>query len=323
MDPVLQRGDGSSQFPQDVFDMNSQADNEREAIMSLARTASLEMTVHDVAQLRAASELLGDKRRIYVSHLPRQAWEDTVATCSAAHAFGATPIPHIPVRRVQSREELQRLLSNCVTHAGVREILLIAGDYPQSIGPYATAMDVLNTGVLAECGIERLSVAGHPEGHPVVSPDELRRAESEKIEFALGNNLPMTFLTQFFFDAQPFIEWQSRLPIPSEAGDGIRVVAGLAGPAKLTTLLRYAAICGVGSSMRALGTRPTSIGKMLTERGPESIVRTLAARYPTQSMGIHLYSFGGLTRTCAWLAAVAQGRFQIQAGQGFVVRDRE
>jgi methylenetetrahydrofolate reductase (NADPH) len=294
---------------------------EREAIMSLARTASLEMTVHDVAQLRAASALLGDKRRIYVSHLPGQSWEDSVATCSAVHAIGATPIPHVPVRRIRSREELQRFLDNCVTHAGVSEILLIAGDYPQSVGPYATTIEVLSTGILAEHGIERLSVAGHPEGHPVVSPDELRRAEREKIEFALSHHLYLTFLTQFFFEAQPFIEWQSHLPIPAESGDRIRVVAGLAGPAKLTTLLRYAAICGVGPSMRALGTRPTSIGKMLKERGPESIVRALAARYASQPIGIHLYSFGGLTRTCAWLGAVAQGRFQIQEGQGFVVRD--
>jgi methylenetetrahydrofolate reductase (NADPH) len=294
---------------------------EREAIMSLARTASLEMTVHDVAQLRAASALLGDKRRIYVSHLPGQSWEDSVATCSAVRAIGATPIPHVPVRRIRSREELQRFLDNCVTHAGVNEILLIAGDYPQSVGPYATTIEVLSTGILAEHGIERLSVAGHPEGHPVVSPDELRRAEREKIEFALSHHLYLTFLTQFFFEAQPFIEWQSHLPIPAESGDRIRVVAGLAGPAKLTTLLRYAAICGVGPSMRALGTRPTSIGKMLKERGPESIVRALAARYASQPIGIHLYSFGGLTRTCAWLGAVAQGRFQIQEGQGFVVRD--
>jgi methylenetetrahydrofolate reductase (NADPH) len=293
---------------------------EREAIMSLARTASLEMTVHDVAQLRAASALLGDKRRIYVSHLPGQSWEDSVATCSAVHAIGATPIPHVPVRRIRSREELQRFLDNCVTHAGVSEILLIAGDYQQSVGPYATTIEVLSTGILAEHGIERLSVAGHPEGHPLVSPDELRRAEREKIEFALSHHLYLTFLTQFFFEAQPFIEWQSHLPIPAESGDRIRVVAGLAGPAKLTTLLRYAAICGVGPSMRALGTRPTSIGKMLKERGPESIVRALAARYASQPIGIHLYSFGGLTRTCAWLGAVAQGRFQIQEGQGFVVR---
>jgi methylenetetrahydrofolate reductase (NADPH) len=323
MDPVLQRGDGSSQFPQDVFDMNTQGDNEREAIISFARTASLEMTVHDVAQLRAAKELLGDKRRIYVSHLPGQSWEETVATCTAVHALGATPIPHVPVRRARSHEELQRFLGNCVTHAGVREILLIAGDYPQSVGPYATTMEVLSTGILAQHGIERLSVAGHPEGHPVVSSDELRRAEREKIEFALSKHMPLTFLTQLFFAAQPFIEWRSRLPIPVEAGDRIRVVAGLAGPAKLTTLLRYAAICGVGPSMRALGTRPTSIGKMFTVRGPESIVHTLAATYASQSVGIHLYSFGGLTRTCAWLAAVAQGRFQIQEEQGFVVGDRE
>jgi methylenetetrahydrofolate reductase (NADPH) len=303
--------------------LTSSSGGDRAAIMRLARTASLEMTVHDVAQLRAVSELLGSRRRIYVSHLPGQAWSDTVAACRAVHALGALPVPHVPVRCVRDRQSLQRFLDECVSQAGVREVLLIAGDYPHSVGPYSTTMDVLQTGLLAQHGIHRLSVAGHPEGHPIVSPDELRRAEREKIEFAINNSMILTFLTQFFFDAEPFIEWQRRLPIPSEGAEGIRVVAGLAGPAKLTTLLRYAALCGVGPSMRTLGTRPTLIGKMLTERGPEVIVHSLATHAYATQPGIHLFSFGGLARTCAWLAAIDQGRFQMQSEQGFVVRDRE
>jgi methylenetetrahydrofolate reductase (NADPH) len=257
-----------------------------------------------------------------VSHLPGQAWNDTVAACSVVRALGATPVPHLPVRCVRDRQSLQRFLDECVAQAGVREVLLIAGDYPHSVGPYSTTVDVLQTGLLAQSGIDRLSVAGHPEGHPVVSPDELRSAEREKIAFALSNHVPLTFLTQFFFAAEPFIDWQRRLPIPENASNHISVVAGLAGPAKLTTLLRYAALCGVGASMRVLSAHPASIGKMLSERGPESIVHTLARSCAAQQ-GIHLFSFGGLARTCAWLAAVEQGRFQMQGEHGFVVRDRE
>jgi methylenetetrahydrofolate reductase (NADPH) len=207
-------------------------------------------------------------------------------------------------------------------------VLLIAGDYSHAVGPFNNTLDVLRTGLLAQSGIDRLSVAGHPEGHPVVAPDELRRAEREKIEFALSNELQLTFLTQFFFAAEPFVEWQRSLPIPEECADRIRVVAGLAGPAKLTTLLRYAALCGVGPSMRVLRARPASIGKMLGDRGPEAVVHALATslqcmRSLAAPTGIHLFSFGGLARTCAWLAAVQQGRFQLERERGFVVRDRD
>jgi methylenetetrahydrofolate reductase (NADPH) len=239
------------------------------------------------------------------------------------HELGAIPVPHVPVRCVRDRPSLQVFLDECVGQAGVREILLIAGDYPHSIGPFSTTMDVLQARLLVDCGIDRLSVAGHPEGHPLISPDELRRAEREKIEFALNNGVRLTFLTQFFFGVEPFLAWQRRLPIPAEAGDRITLVAGLAGPAKLTTLLRYAAICGVGASMRALSVRPTTLGKVLTERGPESIVRALATQSCATPPGIHLFSFGGLTRTLAWLAAVEQGRFQVQGETSFLVRDRE
>lgn len=290
------------------------------AVIRLADAASLEMSVNDLSQLRVSRELLTPGVRMYVSHLPGQDWSDTLRACIAANEVECDPIPHVPVRCIRDRASLERFLDDCVSKANVREVLLIAGDYPSSVGPFNTTVDVLRSGLLKECGIQRLSVAGHPEGHPKASDDELRRAEREKILIALDNRMQLTILTQFFFDVGPFLKWRRQLHFDAAH---VRVVAGLAGPAKLSTLFRHAIKCGVGPSLRALGARPTSFAQLIGDRGPEALVLALARAEAELQSGIHLFSFGGLTRTCAWLAAVRAGRFKLDDNGSFSVRDRE
>ena len=56
------------------------------------------------------------------------------------------------------------------------------------------------------------------------------------------------------------------------------------------------------------------------ERGPEKIVRAVAAAGVAgeiDNFGIHLFSFGGLVRTCKWIHAVADGRFVLDEDGGF------
>src|SRR5262249_5680738 len=145
----------------------------------------------------------------------------------------------------------------------------------------------------------------HPEGHPILGEDELRRAEREKLAFAASHGLELAFLTQFFFEAAPFLRWARIL---RTQGVGARLVAGLAGPARVSTLFKYALRCGVGASIRALGSRPAQVSRLVGERDPAPIVQAIAAEREAGGLGdvgIHLFSFGGLERTCAWLRALA------------------
>jgi methylenetetrahydrofolate reductase (NADPH) len=123
------------------------------------------------------------------------------------------------------------------------------------------------------------------------------------------------FVTQFFFDAAPFLQWLSRL---RAAGIRSPVIAGLAGPAGLATLFKFAVRCGVGPSIRALGARPAAFTKILAEHGPESVLTDLAqarADHTTDLSGIHLFGFGGFRRTCEWVQAVSEGRFTVHNGR--------
>jgi methylenetetrahydrofolate reductase (NADPH) len=299
------------------------ADNEgeRSAIAALARDASVEMTWHDVPLLPDCRSRLARGTSVFVSHLPGQTWEQTVETCEAVRAHGFDPVPHIPARQLQNPDVLDRLASELALRAEVREALIIAGDAPCPLGPFATTQEVLATGALPAHGIRHIAVAGHPEGHPGIADEELRRAERDKVAFAASHALEIVFLTQFFFEAAPFVAWVRGL---RANGVRARILAGLAGPARIATLFRYAVRCGVGPSARALGERTDAFARLVGERGPETIVRSVtraASAGALGDVGIHLYSFGGLTRTCRWLRATADGRFTLDNSGGFRVDD--
>jgi methylenetetrahydrofolate reductase (NADPH) len=288
-------------------------------IAQLARNSSIEINVQDVAYLAASRTLLPEGKKVYVSHLPRQTWRQTIDASRAVADAGFEPVPHVPVRLLESEDSLDRLLKDAIYGAGVREVLLIAGDYAQSLGPYSSVAEVLRTGMLTAHGLRRVSLAGHPEGHPKVPLTEIRRAEAEKARLAQGMGLETTLLTQFFFEAQPFLDWAGEM---RAAGVTARLVAGLAGPASIATLFRYAMRCGVGPSIRALGARPTSLVKLIGDHGPERVMRDLAVARSSQPNlldGVHLFCFGGFLRTCEWLERVSEGRFELDARGGFVV----
>jgi methylenetetrahydrofolate reductase (NADPH) len=292
----------------------------RDTVVALARGASVEMTWRDTANLGACRSFLAPGTDVFVSFLPNQTWRQTVATCVAVREANFEPVPHIPVRQLADVAALRQLVEDLVAQARVQRVLLIAGDTALPVGDFSSTQDVLTRGVLVERGIRRIVVAGHPEGHPTLARDELQLAEHEKVAFATGHGLELAFLTQFMFEAAPFLAWASRL---RAEGVRSRLVVGLTGPAALTTLLKYAMLCGVGPSIRALTASPGSFAKLVAERGPEKIVRAVAAAGVAEEIdnfGIHLFSFGGLVRTCAWIRAVTDGRFTLDEEGGFDVR---
>jgi methylenetetrahydrofolate reductase (NADPH) len=254
-----------------------------------------------------------------VSFLPRQNWQDTQAAARAVRAAGFEPVPHIPVRRVSDAATLERNLAQLVADSQVRELLLISGDYPQARGPFSTVLQVMQSGALARHGIGKLSVAGHPEGHPAVVAEVIRRAELDKAALGAEQGLDLALVTQVVFEHAPFLAWAAAL---RANGVRARLVAGLAGPASVATLFKFAVRCGAGPSIRALGVRPGSLARLLGDRGPEDVVRGLATAQAAGiagCSGIHLFCFGGFLRSAEWLHKVASGSFHLDERNSFRV----
>jgi methylenetetrahydrofolate reductase (NADH) len=270
----------------------------------LARESSIEVSCVEAADIRAGRDFLPAGQKVYVSHLPRQTWTQTRDTCAQVAAAGFNPVPHVPVRLVRSEQELDEILL-AMHDAGAVELLLISGDYAQPVGPYHQVLDVMRSGKLQANGFTRVSIAGHPEGHPGVPDAEIRRAQVEKSAWGAAAGMQVTVVTQFFFEAEPFMNWARDL---RRAGVTAQIVAGLAGPASIRKLLGLARHCGVGPSIRALTSRSGAMLKLFSDRSPDLLLDELCRemqREPALLDGIHLYSFGGFLRTAAWLRQAA------------------
>ena len=90
-----------------------------------------------------------------------------------------------------------------------------------------------------------------------------------------------------------------------DAGIDVPVRIGVAGPASITTLVKFAMRCGVGNSLRALTKRPQSFGKLLTDNTPDELIADLAQAFegiegPLPQL--HLFPFGGAVKAGKWLA---------------------
>src|SRR5208282_2136493 len=230
------------------------------SIMELARDASIEVNVQELKDIEASCSFLGHGRKVYISFPPKQTWADTEAVCRAVSQAGLDPVPHIPVRLLVDAQDLERVIGRLVAQGRAEEVLLLSGDYPNALGPYSRVEDVLSTGVLVKYGLRRVSFAAHPEGHPKVPLGEIRRAERAKVLGATASGLSVSLVTQFLFEPEPFFAWAKQL---NDVHVHARLIAGLAGPARLSTLFKFALRCGVGSSLRALGAHPTALTKLL------------------------------------------------------------
>jgi methylenetetrahydrofolate reductase (NADPH) len=80
---------------------------------------------------------------------------------------------------------------------------------------------------------------------------------------------------------------------------------GIAGPAKITTLMRYATLCGVGNSLSFLRKQASSVRRLALGFDPEEIAAPLEAHVAAQASPsiaqLHVFTFGGLEHTAAWL----------------------
>lgn len=270
-------------------------------LRQLKTEASIEATPKQVLMLHTVPDWLVAGTRVYVPFLPKGRFEETFEACERLLTWGMVPIPHIPARSVPSEAYLHQWISS-LTHIGVYNILLIAGEKTPPAGPFANTLALLASGILTEHPLRGIGVAGHPEGHPVARSSELTSALAFKREYAEINQIEMWVVTQFSFDAEVFIQW---LECYQELLGPLPVYLGMPGPTRLKNLLFYAAQCGVVESASALR-RNLRAAQLLKPWTPALLVQEMA-RYQTINpgtpfRGIHLYPFGGLKQSARWLS---------------------
>ncbi len=269
----------------------------------IASSASIEVTAAQLVAGLPLAELLPPGTRVYVPFLPDANFHDSVAASARLLEHGMQPVPHVPARAIRSAAELDEWLA-ALTDVGGRSILLIAGDRKVAAGPFENTLDLLASGRLADYGLNRIGIAGHPEGSPFATGAELERALAVKREYAAAHGVDLWIVTQFVFGSKRTIEWLAHM---RRSGVDLPIYIGLPGPARLSTLIAYAAHCGVSVSAKVLRKRPGA-ARLLGRWTPDGLVRDLAlhaARAPDSAMdGIHVYPFGGVPSATQWLSSL-------------------
>jgi methylenetetrahydrofolate reductase (NADPH) len=287
------------------------------AIAALARTASIETSARNLAEIDTYASLVPAGTDVYVASLPGMPYHHVASTARRLRQVGMNPVPHVTPRQLASRAAAEDFLGRLQGDAAVTRALLVAGD-GEPVGPYESSAQFLETGLLEAHGIRSVGIGGYPEAHPRIPEAELAVALDRKIEDAARHGIQLFIVTQFCFEGEAVLDWLARLRARSVT---LPVRVGVAGPASIRALLNYGKRCGIGNSLRAVRSHALSLPHLLVEHGPDKVVRRIGAGGATLGVaGLHCFSFGGFARSARWLAAVAAGRFQMDAAAaGFLV----
>lgn len=280
------------------------------SVPTMLRGYSIEVNPNQPKVVDAAVTQLDPGTEVFLTWIPNTNPMNMVEPADKLRSAGLLPVPHIGARHIVSAAQLEQLAARLVREAGVNRVLIIGGDRTEPAGPYDSSLAVMRSEVFQNLGVTRMAVSGFPEGNPNISDPVLDEALTAKVNFARDNGLELSIVTQFCFKAEPIVEWLQRLRARA-IETPVRV--GLAGPAGIVTLTRYALHCGIGNSLHVLAEHP-SFAKLLTETGPEPIIRGIAqgiaataapgnSALPLGIAGLHFYVFGGFNKTLDWIHA--------------------
>ncbi len=287
------------------FAMTSFAPDLKTATNAFLRLASVEITAKQIDKIPILAQHLAAQTSVFIALLDANDIEAQIAAATALQLAGFHAIPHVPARFVRDEEDLKRRIA-AFSKAGITQILVLGGGAAQPIGKFDAAIQLLETGVFQAHGITRIGIAGHPEGNPDITKIHgeavLIQALKQKQAWLKEKKIEGFIATQFLFDAEPLAYWAKGL---REQDIDLPLHVGIPGPASLKTLVRYAALCGVGHSARFIRKQALNITKLLTVSEPTEFVEQLAKLHfekpELKIAGPHMYPFGGFDKLFAWM----------------------
>ncbi|MBU28467.1 MAG: 5,10-methylenetetrahydrofolate reductase [Flavobacteriales bacterium] len=277
-----------------------------EVVKNFLNGYSIEVTPNAAAKIENFAQVLPANTRIYIAHIEGTPFEEMLKTAKKITDEGFIPMPHFPARIIEDKNMLESWLSQYSGEANVQEALLIAGGSKEPAGVFDSSIQIIETELFDKYSFKRLHVAGHPEGNKDIDKDNthtiVNKALSWKNEYAKRTNAQIAIATQFCFDSEAIIRWANSL---IDMNIDLPVHIGIAGPAKLQTLIRYSIECGVGASMKVLQKRAKDLTKLLLPYEPTSVISELA-EYKLQNPDfnieqVHFFPLGGTKTTANWV----------------------
>jgi methylenetetrahydrofolate reductase (NADPH) len=233
--------------------------------------------------------LFGD---IYVAFIPGDSIDSIITACKSILDYGYTPVPHVPARNISNEKELTNYLYK-LSDVGVKKILAIGGSGTAPEGIFESTYAIFETGLINQFNFEQINIAGHPEGNPNDMNSDLNLLK--KLNWLTENNIKSSIVTQWTFDITKTNGWIEKIkPEVQYISNSCEIHLGVAGPAKITTLINYARICGVSAASIIAKNKKLDLTKLL-KHNPSEIIDTLIG-YDN----LHFFPFGGIKELVNW-----------------------
>jgi methylenetetrahydrofolate reductase (NADH) len=231
--------------------------------------------------------------RLTVTCSPKHGPDEAVAVAGRLHAIGHAVTVHVAARMVRDRAHLDTLLA-AMAQAGADDLFLIGGDADPPVGEYASAVDLLPLVAEHPQRPQTIGIAGYPEGHPLISDEQLARALEQKSAHA------DYVATQMCFDADILLRWTTEA---RRQGLTLPLLIGMPGKVARTRLLEMSVRIGVGPSLafvrKQRGLRSLLSRKSTADRLYKALVPALDD--PALNVaGFHYFTFNQLVETWEW-----------------------
>ena len=287
---------------------SSKEDNKKasDQLKNFLADFSIEVMPRTASKIESFKEILPQNTRVYIAHIEGVPIEEMVETAKRISGEGFDVMPHFPARIIKDQNTLEDWINRYQNEAGIEQALLLAGGVTNPHGDYTSSMQLVETELFEKYNFKHLHFAGHPEGNKDIDPDSsnknIDQALSWKQKFQERTDINLALTTQFCFEASPVIEWADSL---IKNGIDIPVHIGVAGPAKLQTLIKFSIACGVGPSLRVLQKRAKDVKKLLLPFEPNDFLETLAehkkANPSFNITNVHFFPLGGINVNASWI----------------------
>ena len=280
----------------------------KDNIISLIQGFTIEL--NPKVRFKLKSIPLDPKNHIYITYLPDASENDILETLEFVSNQKLIPITHLPARTMKDLDHVKDFLKEVRKRTDSSKILVIGGGGNQK-GNIKSSLDILESGLLNDFGFHHIGIAGHPEGSPDINQETIDQFLNKKFELSKVKNLDFELVTQFFFNAEPFINWCEKLK--AENID-LPVRVGFPGPASFKTLLNFGLMSGVGNSLNFLKKNSSKVSDLLTKTSNDEMLLDLSkyASSNTPLKSFHCFPFGGFEKTCMWLNEVQSGSFSLE-----------
>ncbi len=260
---------------------------------------SIETTPNVYEKYGGFSEFLNKNHDVYITYLPDENSKNVIRTAKKLKLEGYDVIPHLPARTIVNKNDLEKYIGELANESGCSKILIIGGGGNQA-GEISSSIDVLKTDFLSKYNYQFVGVAGHPEGSPDISNENLDLAIKQKNDFAKNVDFKMYL---------------------AKIGNKLLIHAGIPGPASIKTLVNYARSCGIGNSLRFITKQAFNLTKLATLSTPDKLIYDLAEHSEINKDSklekIHFYAFGGMKKTSEWLNQFNNSDFSYNNKQKF------